>query len=77
MAKWNDGSSTPNKRGWYLRDYRAMQAKYKELPPFSVDYWEPEPKKRSSLFPGCWYVIDGESVNDATYQHLPWKRIKA
>ena len=76
MTKWNDGNSTPDKLGWYLRDYRSAQVVQKKLPPFSVDLFEPEPNKHSALFPGCWYVLDGESLNDAGYQHLPWKRIK-
>ena len=65
MAKWNDGNATPNERGWYLRDYRAMQAKYKSLPPFSVDLWEPDPDIHSILYPGVWYVMDGVGLNDA------------
>ena len=35
MAKWNDGNSTPNERGWYLRDYRNSGCH--DCPPFSVD----------------------------------------
>lgn len=74
MAKWNDGNATPNERGWYLRDYRAMQAKYKSLPPFSVDLWEPDPDIHSILYPGVWYVMDGVGLNDAARRVVQGRR---
>ncbi len=77
MAKWHDGNSTPNENGWYLRDYRTPRTVDKDLPPFSVDLFEPETDTRSILYPGCWYVLDVNKLSDAAYQHLPWKRIKA
>lgn len=49
MAKWNDGNSTPNERGWYLRDYRNSGCH--DCPPFSVDLFEPDPDRYSILYP--------------------------
>lgn len=76
MAKWNDGNSTPNERGWYLRDYRNSGCH--DCPPFSVDLFGPDPDRYSILYPGVWYVHDDQHrLNDAHYPYLPWKRIKA
>ena len=66
MSAWKTG--TPKKKGWYLRDYRAMQiATGYSGPPYSVDLWDS----------GDWYVYDDKcGTNDAVYQDLPWKTIK-
>lgn len=71
LGNWHAGIERPTKDGWYLRDYRNPTKPTKsELPPFSVD------KYLCHEDGGFWYVLDGDDLNDAFYENLPWCKIK-
>lgn len=63
-------STTPNKRGLYVRDWRGTTVLPEHDRTLSVDLWEPLPVG-DVLAPGVWYVWPG--WNDASYQQLPWR----
>lgn len=65
-------STTPAKRGLYVRDWRGTDVEPESERRLAIDLWEPVPDHRDILFPGVWYVYPGP--NDATEQHLPWRK---
>lgn len=82
------GAVVPARRGWYLRDHRAVAEYIHDTDRrFCVDLWEPDNDPRSNCYPGVWYVCEGayayrnqmtgawvdlDGINDASQQQLPW-----
>ena len=65
-------STTPAKRGLYVRDWRGTKILPERDRRLSIDLWEPVPVG-DILFPGVWYVWPG--WNDASEQRLPWRPV--
>lgn len=65
-------STTPPKRGLYVRDWRGTKIQPAFERVLAIDLWEPVNDPRNILHPGVWYVWPG--WNDASEQRLPWRK---
>lgn len=72
--KWHYDEQ-PKESGWYIRDYRKVDAGL-DAAPFAVDEYVTHEGD------GFWYVVDlnksgnGYDKNDARFTDLPWAKIK-
>jgi hypothetical protein len=63
-------STTPKKRGLYVRDWRGTKVQPESDRRLTIDLWHPLPLG-DEYWPGFWYVWPG--WNDASYERLPWR----
>jgi hypothetical protein len=66
-------STTPAKRGLYVRDWRGTSILPESDCRLSIDLWEPVRDPKDILYPGVWYVWP--NWNDANEQRLPWRAV--
>ena len=87
---WYSPTQVPAREGWYERDHRNCKYPDRRDRVISLDQWLPAPKG-DILYPGVWYVRSGppylwanpvtgerklmDNINDASYQHLPWRGV--